>query len=95
MYSKGLIYNLAMTSNAVEYSQALQANTKKAVVRSRNGGDLKLALVSGETATVFFTIPAGGSYAIDAVFLRNPTLYLKSTINTDVAEILTYGDFAT
>lgn len=95
MYSKPKIYNLVMASNATEYSQAIaEKSVKKIVIRSRGINDMLLAYASGETATAYWTIAAGSSWAIDSVWLRTPTLYLKSAGNNDTAEIMIFSDYA-
>lgn len=94
MYSKPNTYNLAMASASNEYSQALPTNTKKIVIRSRGTNDLRLAWVSGETATSYITIPAGSSFQLDGVWLRGATVYLRSSGASDTAEILAFSDFS-
>lgn len=93
MYSKPTIYNLAMATAGTEYSQALPANLKKVVIRSRNFGTLKIAFVAaGTTAGPYFSIPAGSSYAIDAIYLFDAVLKVNSDSASDVAEILAFSD---
>lgn len=93
MYSKPTISNLTLTLAATEYSYALPANTKKAVIKARGSNDLRFAFVSGETATSYITIPAGSQFATDSIYLRGQTIYIQCPgAAGEVAEILTFQD---
>ena len=77
-----------MTLADTEYSQALPADTRKALIRVRSGGyDVKLAYVSGESGTNYITIPAGATKVIEGVFLLNTTLYFQCPGAGEVLEI--------
>lgn len=93
MYSKPTISNLTLTLAATEYSYAVPANTKKIYVKARGSNDLRFAFVSGDTATLFMTVPAGGGFSVDAIYLRGQTIYIQCPgAAGEIAEILTFQD---
>lgn len=83
------IFNVNVISAGNEVAQALPANTKKFLIRSRNKGRLRLAYSLGGTNTSYLTIPTGSSYE-DAEFYVSQTLYFQSTKPGDVIEIVAY-----
>lgn len=84
-----VIINLNIINQGTEYSQALPANTKSFLIRSRNQGRLRLAYSSGGTNADYLTIPTGSSYK-DANYYTSVTLYVQSTKPGDVIEIVAY-----
>jgi len=73
------IYNVTLTSADTEYSQLLPQATVKALIRSREGNDIKLAYVEGESGINYITIPAGsGGKYIENIELFEKTLYMQS-----------------
>lgn len=93
MFLKPTIYSLSLTTQNTEYSQALPEGTRKVLIRERSGGaDLKLAFASGQSGTVYVTIPAGSAKALDMAYLSGLTLYLQSPTNAVVAEIEAWTD---
>lgn len=84
------IYNLSIINQGTEYSQALPANTKSFLIRSRNKGRLRLAYSSGGTLADFVTIPTGSIFK-DLNFYTGVTLYVQSTKPGDVVEIVAYS----
>lgn len=84
-----VIYNVNIISAGNEVSQALPANTKKFIIRSRNRGQLRLAYTSGGTNTDYLTIPRGSSYE-DEEYYVSQTLYFQSTQAGDTVEIVAY-----
>jgi len=85
-----VIYNLNIINQGTEYSQALPANTKAFLVRSRNKGRLRLAYSSGGTNADYVTIPNGSSFK-DTNFYTSVTLYVQSTKPGDIIEIVAYS----
>lgn len=84
------IYNVNIISADTEQSQALPANTKGFLIRSRNRGKLRLAYETGGTSTTYLTIPTGTSFE-DNQFYSSVTLYFQSTKPGDVIEIVAYS----
>lgn len=80
------ILSLAMTTSGTEYSQILPAGTLRYTIRSRNNGTIQLAFESGGN---YITIPMGSAYSeFDIRTVKDLTMYVKSTKNNDVLEIL-------
>lgn len=84
------IYNVSIISAGVEQSQALPANTKKFLIRSRNKGQVRLAYSSGGTNTTYLTLPLGTSFVDDA-FYTAQTVYFQSSKPGDIIEIVAYA----
>lgn len=84
------IFNVNIISAGVEQSQALPANTKKFLIRSRNKGQLRLAYTSGGTNASYLTIPKGSSYEDEEYYVAQ-TIYFQSTQPGDVIEIVAYA----
>lgn len=83
------IYNASIIAVDTEQSQALPANTKEFLIRSRNKGTMRIAFASGDTNTDYLTIPAGASYEVKQ-FFSNVTIYFQSNKPGDIIEIVAY-----
>ena len=83
------IFNVNIISAGIEVSQALPANTKHFIIRSRNAGQLRLAYSLGGTSTSYLTIPKGSSYE-DEEYYVSQTIYFQSTKPGDVIEIVAF-----
>jgi hypothetical protein len=84
------IYNKTIVAADSEESQVLPANTKYFLIRSRNGGKLRLAYISGGTSANFITIPTGNSFN-DGNFYTSIEVFFQSTKPGDVIEIIAYS----
>ena len=84
------LFNVNLISAGVEVAQALPANTKYFIIRSRNKGQIRLAYSLGGTNTTYLTIPTGSSY-VDEQFYIGATIYFQSTKPGDVIEIVVYS----
>lgn len=84
------IYNVNATLANTEYSQALSLNTKAIVVRARDMTTLKIAFVSGDTATNYITVPSGCTYN-ESNLNFSGTLYVSSSKAAQVVEILEWA----
>ena len=82
------ITNLVMTVSGTEYSHSLQSNVKQLIIRSRGNGALQLAFTATESGTKYLTIPKGCSLFLGEIEFASSSLFLQSTSNNDVAEIL-------
>ena len=88
MYSRPTVTNVTMTLANTEYSHAVQANTKKLLLKERSGGSsVKLAYATGTSGTTYITIPAGSSKYFEASWLRGVTLYFQCPDAGNVLEI--------
>ena len=89
--TKPIVYNVAMTTQNTEYSQALPAKVKRFTFQLRGANDCKLCFTVGGSGTTYITIKSGSSYSEDGL---NPsdviTLYFQSAVNTQVAEIIAW-----
>lgn len=82
------IYNLAMPTAGTEYSQELSKGTKKILVRARLKSRAQIAFVSGDTATLFFTLEPGAVFFEENLDLSDAIIYVQSTAANQVMEIL-------
>ena len=82
--------NKAQKSQATEYSYEFLSNSHKFVVRSRLGATLRLAFTANGTndGGDYFTIDGGASYNFDMGDIGGQTVYLRSSSNSDTAEII-------
>jgi hypothetical protein len=84
-----VVKNVTCTLADTEYSQAIPASTKKFLLKARAAADLKFSFVSGGSASLYVTIPAGsGGLWIDAAKMRGLTIYFQSPTAGTVAEML-------
>lgn len=83
------IYNISVVNADTEYSQALPANTKRFLLRSRNGYQLKLSYDSGESGTLFVTLNGGCVYE-DINFYSLQTLYFQSPVAGGIVEVVVF-----
>lgn len=83
------IFNKTMTDAATEYSQALPTRCRKCLVKERSGASLvQLAYNSGESGTLYITIPAGsGGKYVEVAELGVRTLYFQCPDANKILEI--------
>lgn len=83
------IYNVTSPGTAnTEFSQALASGTKKFMIRNRDKSDIQLAFNSGESGTLYITIPGCSTYTEDLVKLGSVTLYMQIQGVSETIEIL-------
>jgi hypothetical protein len=80
------IYNVPMATANTEYSQALPANTRQFIIRSRTRGRLKISYTLNESGTKYVTIQRGNVFSDENIDFSG-TLYFQSSNSSDVAEI--------
>lgn len=87
--SNPTIYNVVtpVTPNT-EFSQALNENTKKFMIRSRNGSKIKLAFNSGNSGLVYITLEKYTVLEQDNLLANNLILYMQVNTASDIIEIL-------
>ena len=81
---KPTVYNIALVSANVEYSQLLPSSTRELRFRCRTNDDVRFAWVTGKVATPtapYLTLPAGCDYHSDENDLTATTLYLASSVD--------------
>lgn len=83
-----LITNLPMATAGNEYSHALQDNVKQIIIKSRNRANVKIAFVSGETASNYITLWKGCDLVFTSLDLTGKVLYFNSDVNSTVMEIV-------
>ena len=84
------IFNVALGVVDTEQSQALPANTREYIIKTRGNTLLKLAFISTESGTNFITIPKGAVFE-DSNFTSSLTLFFQSTATGDIVEIIAYS----
>jgi hypothetical protein len=84
------VYNKSMPSQNTEYSQALPAKTKRFIIQARGAHDIKLCYTALGSGTLYLTVKSGSSYEEKDLDIGDDgiTLYMQSTSNTVVAEII-------
>lgn len=82
------IYNVASTGADVEFTQSLAGTVQRITIQARGNSRIKF---SYSTQGDYITIPPGASYSEDNVKLVGQTLYLKTSLGTDVVEVLTWA----
>ena len=86
------VYNLALTTQNTEYSQALPARCKRFVIQCRDSTDIKLSFTALESGTKYLTVKAGSAYSEDMLDPEDViTLYVQCASNTKVAEIVAFS----
>lgn len=81
------IDNISLLLAATEYPIALPANTKRFLVKARNGGILKFRYMSGGD---FLTIPYGTFLSEDDMQVTTFTVYIESNVPSQVLELITW-----
>ena len=81
------ITNLSLVAADTEYSLALQSNLKQLIIRNRDIARTKVSFASGQSGSLFITIPKGGTLTLDQLDFTGETLYLQAN-KISVAEIL-------
>lgn len=82
------IYNLSMPTANTEYSQLLNNETKRILIRMRNRSRSRVAFVSGGTTTAWVTIEPGAVFFEQNLSLTGVTIYIQADQDSSIAEIL-------
>lgn len=83
------IYNVSIATANVEQSQAMPANVKGFIIKSRGKSKVQLAFNSGDSGSTFITIPPGAVFE-DKNTYSSLTLYFQANIPADIIEIIAY-----
>ena len=87
MKAHPVIVNITLTLADTEYSYELPVGTQKFSIKARGGSDLHVCLVTGFTQ-YYITLTSGRTYTENNIKGYGNTLYFKSTIAGEVAEII-------
>lgn len=92
--NKGVMRKITLTSAGTEYSYTFPVYMYAFDIRSRTAGDFKVATVSGESGTNYFTVKSGEIYSQENLLIGNPigdrqavTLYFQSDNAGQIIEI--------
>ena len=89
--AKATVANVTMTSANTEYSYELPNGTTEFWVKLRTiGFPLKVAMVSGESGTTYFTVQSGKIHKETDVKSSKVNLYFQSAQANMVAEITSF-----
>jgi len=81
------IYNVTTSATpSTEASQALTAGTKQFTIRVRGNSELKLSYTSGQSGTLFITIPKRTAYTVSDINF-NGTLFFQTSTGSQIVEI--------
>lgn len=90
--SSPVIYNVTMTTQNTEYSQALPSGTKKFLIKCRTSYAIKLAFVANASGTTYVTVPADRAFKEEDLSLSGSrTLYFQCATAGQVAEIVAWS----
>ena len=87
-------YNITMTNADTEYSKALLANTKKFMLRVRDGTAARYAFTTGKVAgstSPYFTLGTGEVYWEEGLNLSSKTIYFACSSAGKVVELLAWS----
>jgi hypothetical protein len=83
-----VITNLSVPTANTEVSHVLQTNLKRIIVKCRGLGKIQLAFTATESSTKYITIHPGATYSEEGLNLSGQTLYLQTSLASQVVEIL-------
>ena len=84
-----VITNFNIPLANTEYAHSLQAGLKQLTISNRTKGHLKVALIPGDSGTIYKTIWWGSCWTLDGLNFTGQTLYIQSTAPT-IVEIVEY-----
>lgn len=84
------IQNFTISSANTEYSYTFPPSTKRFLVKLRDPGALKVAYTSGDTATLYVTIPPNCFYGEDELEAISITLYFQSPVAGSIVELVSW-----
>lgn len=84
------VANVLCTLVNTEYSYALPSGTKKIKIRARGKSRIRLAGITGQTSTTFFTIHPGETYEDDMI-TATITIYFETNNALEIVEIISWA----
>jgi len=85
------VFNVTMAAAGTQYAQALPAGTKKFTAKCRTYVPVQICFTTGETDTLYLTIPPGQTYWEDRLLDAALTLYFECAIAAQVLEIVAWS----
>lgn len=89
-----LITNVSVPLAATEVAIALPANTKRFLIRARKVSNaypqIQLAYISGDSGTIYLTVPGGAYYSEGEIDAPSLTLYIQSNTPATIIEIVSW-----
>lgn len=85
------ITNLSIPLAATEVPHVLQNEVQKIEIRARGSSRLQYSFVSGQSGTVFVTIPRGKSEKIEGINYTG-TIYIQASEGSEIVEITEWTD---
>ena len=86
-------FNITLATVDTEFSQLLPEKTRKFTLESRSNDDFRFAFVTGKVATPtapYKLLKAGLTYFDDVLRLNSTTIYLASSVENQVIEIIAW-----
>lgn len=83
------ITNLTLTLANTEYSHTFTSAVQKFLIRARGASRLQISFISGNTNTIFTTIPKGTALSVGDLNYAG-TVYIEGNIAGDIVEILSW-----
>lgn len=81
------VSNLTLTSANTEYSYTFPIKTTSWSLKARTAVDLKYSWTSGESGTVFKTVPAGSEVYEENILMNNNIIYIQCATAGTIVEI--------
>lgn len=83
------IVNITIALANTEQNYSLPTDTKKFLIKNRGDSMTKLSYLSGDSGSVFVSIPPGAVYEESGI-LTNATLYFQTESASDIIEIVSW-----
>lgn len=83
-------FNVVTVVSGTEYSQALPADTRSFLIRTRENATTRFSFTSGGTNTTYIEMPPGSSYEKDNLKLASSTIYFQTNVSGATVEILAW-----
>lgn len=88
--STATIQNITLATATTEYTITIPANSKRFTLKTRNNSILKVSYTSGQSGINYFTIGYGVCYTEDSLDGSSLTLYLQSSKDSTIIEVLSW-----
>ncbi len=95
---KGTVVDTTLTTANTEYQVTMPAGTSGFTAQSRTAADFKLATVSNQSGSIYYTVKSGTVYSTPTPLglggtTLNTTLFLQSTTGGQIVELLYWQQF--
>lgn len=89
-----LVTNVSVPLAATEVPITFPANTKRFLIKARKVGDVypvtQVSYISGNSGTIFLTIPGGAFYTEGEIAASSLTIYIQSNLPTTTIEVVSW-----